>query len=66
MLTFKQFAAALCAAKLFNISSHGKLWPLHFKFASYAYVMQAKMEHTAIAHLTGRGWLQTVNTRNQW
>ena len=55
MLTFKQFAATLCAAKLFNISSHGKLWPLHFKFASYAYVMQAKMEHTAIVHLTGRG-----------
>ena len=41
MHTFKKFAVALHAAKLFSIffssASRGTAWPLHFKFASYAY-----------------------------
>ena len=40
---FEKFAAALRAAKLvfisFSSASRGTSWPLHFKFASYAYVV---------------------------
>ena len=43
MHTLKKFSAALRAAKFFYIffrrASRGAAWPLHFKFASYAYVM---------------------------
>ena len=41
--TLKKISAARSAAKLLHIFSHrasrGAVWPLHFKFASYAYVV---------------------------
>ena len=45
MHTFKKFSAARSAAKFFYIlfrrASRGAAWPLHFKFASYAYGMHS-------------------------
>ena len=36
--TLKKFSTALRAAKSLHIFSRGAAWPLHFKFAFYAYV----------------------------
>ena len=48
--TFKIFSAARSAAKFFYIfpASCGAAWPLHFKFASYAYALKRQCIERAV------------------